>query len=190
MRSLLCASQLSQEDIRELYRLYKSFKGGERKSLEGNAALLFLESSTRTRFSFQLACESLGLRTYYAGRRETSIEKGESFKDTLLTLKALGFKVVIFRVPFTIYPCNAYEDLGISLINAGDGSHEHPTQGLLDLFTLLDVFGTLEGLNILYVGDILHSRVRKLPSENALRQPGRVWTENAHTFGPHSLRCG
>ncbi len=159
MKSLLCASDLTREDVQKLYRLYKSFKGGERKTLEGNAALLFLESSTRTRLSFQLACESLGLKAYYAGRYETSIEKGESFKDTLLTLRALGFRVVIVRVPFALYPYTAYHNLGMSLINAGDGSHQHPTQGLLDLFTLLDTFGSLEGLNILYVGDILHSRV-------------------------------
>ena len=159
MRSLIDVSQLSKNDIEHLFKLFKDFKGGLKKSLNGDVALLFLEASTRTRLSFQLACERLNLNTYYVGRGESSIEKGESFRDTLMTLQSLGFRAVIFRVPFLIYPYRNYQDIKMSLVNAGDGSHQHPTQGLLDLFTLFEVYASIEGLNILFVGDILHSRV-------------------------------
>ncbi len=159
MRSLFDVSQLKKQDIESLYFLFKSFKDGFTENLEAKAALLFLESSTRTRFSFQLACENLGIKTFYAGRGETSIEKGESFLDTLYTLKALGFDLVIFRLPFVVFPYEPYNSLDLCLINAGDGTHQHPTQGLLDLFTLMERFESLEGLKVLFVGDILHSRV-------------------------------
>lgn len=158
-KHLISVINLNKEDVKELKTLYEDFRRGRRENLDGDIALLFLESSTRTRLSFEKACRLLGLKTYYIGRGESSMEKGESFLDTLKTLKALGFKGIIFRVPFVLFP---YDNLlidGISLINAGDGTHQHPTQALIDLFTAMEVFGFVEGLRVVYVGDIAHSRV-------------------------------
>ncbi|MFN4319261.1 MAG: aspartate carbamoyltransferase [Aquificaceae bacterium] len=158
-KSLISVRDLSKEDTIALKKLFEDFKKGRRESLEGDCALLFLESSTRTRLSFEKACRLLNLRSYYLGPRESSIEKGESFGDTLKTLKALGFRAVIFRVPFVLFPYQQYLEGSTSLINAGDGTHQHPTQGLIDLFTALEVYEKVESLKVLYVGDILHSRV-------------------------------
>ncbi|RMH81336.1 MAG: aspartate carbamoyltransferase catalytic subunit [Acidobacteria bacterium] len=158
-KHLISVRNLSKEDLQEIYSLYKDFKGGRSEKLEGDVALLFLESSTRTRFSFERACRLLGLRIYFAGKGESSIEKGESFFDTLQTLKALGFKAVIFRLPSVLYPYESYLSEDISLLNAGDGTHQHPTQGLIDLFTALDSYGGIEGIKVVFVGDIAHSRV-------------------------------
>ncbi|MEJ5338336.1 MAG: aspartate carbamoyltransferase catalytic subunit [Aquificaceae bacterium] len=158
-KHLISVRDLSREDIHKLKFLSERFSRGERESLEGDVALLFLESSTRTRFSFEKACRLLGLRTYYAGRGESSIEKGESFRDTVRSLHALGFKTIVFRIPYVLFPYEDYMKESISLINAGDGTHQHPTQGLIDLFTAQEVLGSLEGRRVVYVGDILHSRV-------------------------------
>jgi len=158
-KHLISVRDLKKEDIQELKNLCEDFKRGRRESLEGDVALFFLESSTRTRLSFEKACRLLGLRTYYVGNRESSIEKGESFFDTVKTLSALGFRALIFRVPFVLFPYENYLKESISLINAGDGTHQHPTQGLIDLFTALETYGKVENLKVVFIGDILHSRV-------------------------------
>lgn len=158
-KHLISVRDLSREQVEHIKSLTESFTRGVEKKLDGDIALLFLESSTRTRFSFERACRLLGLSPYYAGKGESSIEKGESFIDTVRTLRALGFKALIFRVPFVLFPYEDYLKENISLINAGDGTHQHPTQGLIDLFTAMEALGSLEGKKVLYVGDILHSRV-------------------------------
>lgn len=158
-KHLISVRDLKKEDIQELKNLCEDFKRGRRESLEGDVALFFLESSTRTRLSFEKACRLLGLRTYYVGNRESSIEKGESFFDTVKTLSALGFRALIFRVPFVLFPYENYLKESISLINAGDGTHQHPTQGLIDLLTALEAYGKVENLKVVFIGDILHSRV-------------------------------
>ncbi len=160
MKSLISTRDLSLDQLEEILTLTQELKRGKRLSCEGDVALLFLEPSTRTRISFEKACKSLGLNTYVVSASNSSLTKGESFFDTLKTFEALGFKGVVFRVPFVFYPYREVVDsLKLSLINAGDGTHQHPTQGLIDVFTLREEFKTLEGLKVLYVGDILHSRV-------------------------------
>lgn len=160
MKSLISVRELSREDVEGIIERASRFKGGERTSLKGNVALLFLEPSTRTRISFERACRELGLDTYTVLGESSSLSKGESFTDTLKTFEALGFGAVVFRVPFVIFPYdNLTDSLNLSLVNAGDSTHQHPTQGLIDLLTLKEAFGSLEGLKVLYVGDILHSRV-------------------------------
>lgn len=158
-KHIISVRDLDKKDIEELKNLWEDFRNGRRESLLGDVALLFLESSTRTRLSFEKACRLLGLRTYYVGSRESSIEKGESFDDTIKTLQALGFRALIFRVPFILFPYEKYLKETISLINAGDGTHQHPTQGLIDLFTAYKAYGNIEGLKVVYIGDITHSRV-------------------------------
>ncbi len=165
VKHLITVRDLRVEEIKHLQSLFNEFKRGRKERLDGRSALVFLESSTRTRLSFEIALRDLGMETYYIGRGESSIEKGESFRDTIKNFSALGFRLVVFRVPFVLYPYEPYFVENISLINAGDGTHQHPTQGLIDLFTAMEYYPSLENLKILFVGDILHSRVFRSSGE-------------------------
>src|ERR1700733_6005540 len=136
-------------------------------------ALLFYESSTRTRTSFELAAKSLGAITTLVSDKSSSIEKGESLKDTGLTLRALGAECIILRHANSGAPYLLAKATGLPVLNAGDGMHEHPSQALLDLRTMLRrlpglragrgdsrIDGkTLAGVTVVITGDILHSRV-------------------------------
>src|SRR3954464_5915290 len=133
-------------------------------------ALLFYESSTRTRTSFELAAKSLGADTALISSLSSSIEKGESLKDTGLTLRALGAETIILRHNSSGAPWLLEQATGLPVLNAGDGMHEHPTQALLDLSTILAHLrpgiesvapDTLAGVTVSIVGDILHSRVAR-----------------------------
>ncbi len=147
-------------------------------------ALLFYESSTRTRTSFELAAKSLGADTTLVSSLSSSIEKGESLKDTGITLRSLGAECIILRHPSSGAPYVLAHFTGLPVLNAGDGSHEHPSQALLDLRTILAHLPasaraasqrnhliherTLQGVTVTIVGDILHSRVAR---SNALLLP-------------------
>jgi aspartate carbamoyltransferase catalytic subunit len=147
-------------------------------------ALLFYESSTRTRTSFELAAKSLGADTTLVSALSSSIEKGESLKDTGITLRSLGAECIILRHPNSGAPYLLARATGLPVLNAGDGSHEHPSQALLDLRTILAHLPqaartsgkrnhaitdrTLQGVTVTIVGDILHSRVAR---SNALLLP-------------------
>jgi aspartate carbamoyltransferase catalytic subunit len=133
-------------------------------------ALLFYESSTRTRTSFELAAKSLGADTTLISSLSSSIEKGESLKDTGLTIRALGAEAIILRHNSSGAPWLLEEATGLPVLNAGDGMHEHPTQALLDLRTILAHLrpgiervgaDTLAGATVTITGDILHSRVAR-----------------------------
>ena len=133
-------------------------------------ALLFYESSTRTRTSFELAAKSLGADTTLVSSLSSSIEKGESLKDTGLTLRALGAEAIILRHSSSGAPWLLEEVTHLPVLNAGDGMHEHPTQALLDLRTILAHLcpgiaevgpETLAGVTVTITGDILHSRVAR-----------------------------
>jgi aspartate carbamoyltransferase catalytic subunit len=133
-------------------------------------ALLFYESSTRTRTSFELAAKSLGSDTTLVSSLSSSIEKGETLKDTGLTLRALGAEAIILRHNSSGAPWLLEEATRLPILNAGDGMHEHPTQALLDLRTILAHLrpgveqvepDTLAGVTVTIVGDILHSRVAR-----------------------------
>jgi aspartate carbamoyltransferase catalytic subunit len=132
--------------------------------------LLFYEASTRTRTSFELAAKALGADTALVSNLSSSIEKGESLKDTGLTLRALGAEAVILRHNSSGSPWLLEESAQLPVVNAGDGMHEHPTQALLDLRTILAHLkpgvrevgaDTLAGVTVTIVGDILHSRVAR-----------------------------
>jgi aspartate carbamoyltransferase catalytic subunit len=140
-------------------------------------ALLFYESSTRTRTSFELAAKSLGATTTLVSDKSSSIEKGESLKDTGLTLRALGAECIILRHPASGSPILLAKTTGLPVLNAGDGMAQHPSQALLDLRTMLTRLGldpataharSLSGLTITITGDILHSRVAR---SNAMLLP-------------------
>jgi aspartate carbamoyltransferase catalytic subunit len=122
---------------------------------------LFYEPSTRTRTSFEMAAKTLSADVTSISTVGSSIAKGESFKDTLLTLQAMGIDAFIIRHQAGGAPYFAAQTVRGSVINAGDGMHEHPSQGLLDMLTILEEKGRLEGLVVTIVGDILHSRVAR-----------------------------
>lgn len=122
---------------------------------------VFYEASTRTRTSFELAAKYLSADTVSVAAATSSVSKGESLKDTARTIAAMGADVVVLRHPMAGAAELLARTVNASVINAGDGAHEHPTQALLDLFTVKEKKGRLEGLKIAIIGDILHSRVAR-----------------------------
>ena len=152
------AQQLSQVNDREVKKL---------PALRGKTVVnLFFENSTRTRISFEVAAKRLSADVINFSADSSSVSKGESLKDTAQTLEALGADAIVIRHPLSGAPKLLAEQdwISASVINAGDGSHEHPTQALLDALTIKQGFGLsqdLSGLKVLIVGDILHSRVAR-----------------------------
>jgi aspartate carbamoyltransferase catalytic subunit len=122
---------------------------------------LFYEDSTRTRISFEAAAKRLSADVINFSAKGSSVSKGESLKDTALTLQAMGADAVVIRHPASGAPHRLASWVDGSVINAGDGTHEHPTQALLDAYTMRSRLGTIEGLNVAIVGDVLHSRVAR-----------------------------
>jgi aspartate carbamoyltransferase catalytic subunit len=122
---------------------------------------LFYENSTRTRISFELAAKRLSADVINFTTGGSSVSKGESLKDTALTLQAMGADAVVIRHPSSGAPLHLTRWVHGHVLNAGDGTHEHPTQALLDLYTMREKLGRLEGLRVAIVGDVLHSRVAR-----------------------------
>jgi aspartate carbamoyltransferase catalytic subunit len=122
---------------------------------------LFYEDSTRTRISFEAAAKRLSADVINFSAKGSSVSKGESLKDTALTLQAMGADAVVIRHPASGAPHRLASWVDGSVINAGDGTHEHPTQALLDAYTMRSRLGRLDGLNVAIVGDVLHSRVAR-----------------------------
>jgi aspartate carbamoyltransferase catalytic subunit len=190
--SLLSASDLDLAEISHILTRATALESQnpltrDRILAKRRIALLFYESSTRTRTSFELAAKALGADTTLVSSLSSSIEKGESLKDTGLTLRALGAEAIILRHSSSGAPWLLEAETRLPVLNAGDGMHEHPTQALLDLRTILthlrpgvaNVTGeTLAGVTVTIVGDILHSRVAR---SNMLLLP---------RLGAHVLLCG
>ncbi len=191
--SLLSVTHLSVEQVSGILavtaQLERMAHAERSRLLAGRRiALLFYESSTRTRTSFELAAKSLGATTTLVSDKSSSIEKGESLKDTGLTLRALGAESIILRHPCSGAPFLLARETGLPILNAGDGMHEHPSQALLDARTMLmrlpgrdassATAKSLEGVTVVITGDILHSRVAR---SNALLLP---------RLGARVLLCG
>jgi aspartate carbamoyltransferase catalytic subunit len=180
--SLLTVEHLSVADVAEILaataRLEQMDTEARARVLRGRTiALLFYESSTRTRTSFELAAKSLGATTTLVSDKSSSIEKGESLKDTGLTLRALGAEAIVLRHLASGAPMLLARVTGLPVLNAGDGMHQHPSQALLDLRTMLHRLGldattvhgrSLDGVTVVIAGDILHSRVAR---SNAMLLP-------------------
>ena len=162
-RSLLGIEHLPTEDIVSILRLARRFQRSQPKPLfrGKRIALLFYEASTRTRISFEFAAKVLGATTTLVHASASSIEKGESLLDTGYTITALGADVIIIRHPSSGAPHVLAQHAQIPVINAGDGMHEHPSQALLDAYTIQLRKKTLNGLRVAIVGDIFHSRVAR-----------------------------
>jgi len=166
--SLLGTEFLSKVQIEQVLKLSFLFK----KCLKQNQAvpqtlagktviLLFFEPSTRTRSSFELAAKRLGGNTLVLTKEGSSTEKGETLVDTAKTVEAMQPDLLVLRHPSAGSPFHLDQILDIPIVNAGDGFHEHPTQALLDLMTIQEFKGKIEGLKVLIVGDIAHSRVAR-----------------------------
>ena len=193
-RSLLDLEHLSAKEITFILDLArKMHMRPPRPLLRGKRiALLFYEASTRTRVSFEFAAKLLGTHTSVISASASSIEKGESLVDTGKTLQALGADCIVIRHPSSGAPQVLARNLHVPVINAGDGMHEHPSQGLLDAYTILRHRKTLKGLKVAMIGDIQHSRVArsnihllsKFGSEIVLCGPLEFLPEVALTLSP------
>src|SRR5215471_12225346 len=161
--SLLGIEQLSAPDINDILQLARKLDPAKpRPLLRGKRVLLlFYEPSTRTRTSFEIAAQALGASTTLVLSSGSSIEKGESLLDTAYTLRAVGADIIVVRHPNGGAPNLMASYVDVPVINAGDGMHEHPTQALLDAYTILRHKRKIGGLNVTIVGDIYHSRVAR-----------------------------
>jgi aspartate carbamoyltransferase catalytic subunit len=162
-RSLLDLEHLSADEITSILKLARKMHSrSPGPLLRGKRiALLFYEASTRTRVSFEFAAKLLGTHTSVISASASSIEKGESLVDTGKTLQALGADCIVVRHPSSGAPHVLARNLRVPIVNAGDGMHEHPSQGLLDAYTILRHKKTLRGLKVAMIGDIQHSRVAR-----------------------------
>ena len=165
---LLGLEHLTREEVTGLLDSAREFVGvgrdvPKRTDLAGKViANIFYEASTRTRLSFTLAARRVGAETLDFAPGGSSTAKGESFIDTAQNIVAMGVDVVVVRHSSSGAPLLLTKHLkGVSVVNAGDGAHEHPTQGLLDIFTIRQRKGRVDGLTVALVGDILHSRVAR-----------------------------
>jgi aspartate carbamoyltransferase catalytic subunit len=168
-RHLLSAADLTRDDAllvldtaEELAQLTERATVKKLPTLRGRTVVnLFFEDSTRTRTSFELAAKRLSADVINFSAKGSSVSKGETLKDTALTLEAMGSDAVVIRHSWSGAPVNLARWIKGSVINAGDGTHEHPTQALLDAYTMRQRHGRVEGLRVTIVGDVLHSRVAR-----------------------------
>jgi aspartate carbamoyltransferase catalytic subunit len=167
-RHLISIADLTRDDVERLLATARSFgRSLERElkklpTLRGRTVVnVFYESSTRTSSSFELAAKRLSADTMSIKAAGSSVDKGESLKDTALTLAAYDPDVIVLRHPQIGAPQLVARVTDAHVVNAGDGKHQHPTQALLDLYTIQEEFGRVEGLHVAIVGDVLHSRVAR-----------------------------
>ncbi len=188
-KSLIGLQHASKEEIELILRVAKKMKKvvlSEDKKipfLKGKSIInLFMEPSTRTRSSFELAGKYLGADVINLTPSGSSMTKGESFRDTLLTVSAMGTDAIVMRHKEEGAPLYATKAVSPVIVNAGDGAHEHPTQALLDMYSILEKKPSLEGLKVVIVGDIMHSRVAR-SNIYGLKKMGA----DVHLAGPRTL---
>lgn len=188
-RHLLTLEELSREELDQIHTTATGFKKILNRSVKKVPALrgktivnLFLEPSTRTRMAFDMAAKRLSADVISLDAKSSSTTKGESLRDTAQTIAALQADMIVVRHSAPGSPLYLSKILDIPVINAGDGSHEHPTQGLLDTFTMRERIGDLKGRRVVILGDILFSRVAR-SNIQALRTLGADVT----VVGPSTL---
>ncbi len=167
-KDLLGLKDLSAEEILQIIDTAKAMKHVVKSNNKKTAHLqgksittLFYENSTRTRLSFELASKYMGAVAANISASSSSVSKGETLIDTGKTIDVMGTDVIIIRHPMSGAPHHLAKNVNASVINAGDGMNEHPTQALLDMFTIIEKKGSLKGLKIAIVGDVYHSRVAR-----------------------------
>ena len=165
MKNLIDIERLDKSVIENIIKRAKEFKTGARESfVQGKTVcLMFFENSTRTKISFDLAAQKLGMNVIHFDGATSSLSKGESRKDTLDNLAAIGVDSVVVRTTDNDFIDGALKEISmpISFVNAGAGTTAHPTQALLDYFTMLEYFESVAGKKVCIIGDIAHSRVAK-----------------------------
>jgi len=167
-KDLLGLEELNREEIELILNTAESFKEVSSREIKKVPALrgktvvnLFYEPSTRTRVSFEVAAKRLSADVINIATESSSVKKGETLIDTGANIQALKADIIVIRHNASGAAAMLARHLGISVVNAGDGWHEHPTQALLDIFTLREKLGSISGLNVSIVGDIAHSRVAR-----------------------------
>jgi aspartate carbamoyltransferase catalytic subunit len=168
MRHLLSIEDVSREDIERILARAKEFEDVSRRPIKKVPALqyktvvnLFYEASTRTSTSFEMAAKRLSAEVHSIRAAGSAVDKGESLKDTVQTLSAYDPSAIVIRSPHVGAADLVAGWSQAAVVNAGDGKHEHPTQALLDVYTLRERLGALDGVNVWIVGDVLHSRVAR-----------------------------
>ena len=167
-RHLLGLEDLSREELLHIFRTAETFQGVSTRSikkvppLRGRVVVnLFFENSTRTKTSFTLAAQRLSADVIDFTAASSSVAKGESLRDTVRNIEAMGVDIFVIRHSAAGAPHFITRCTNCHVVNAGDGQHEHPTQGLIDIFTIRERKKRIEGLNVVIVGDIAHSRVAR-----------------------------
>jgi aspartate carbamoyltransferase catalytic subunit len=190
-KHLLSIDDVTAEDIVRILDTAESFREvGTRvikkvPALRGRTVVnLFYENSTRTRISFELAAKRLSADVINFSTSGSSVSKGESLKDTALTLQAMGADAIVIRHSSSGSPLTLTKWVRGSVLNAGDGTHEHPTQALLDIYTMRERLGRLEGLRVAIVGDVLHSRVARSLSHALVKVGAEVTLVGPPTLIP------
>ena len=190
-KHLLDIESLTPDEINTVLDTARAFKAvGERAikkvpALRGKTVInLFIEPSTRTRISFELAAQRLTADIINFSAEASSLKKGETLKDTARNLEALNADIIIIRHSATGAPHFLSRFLNSCVVNAGDGAHEHPTQALLDVFTILEKKGKIAGLNVTILGDILYSRVARSNIWALLKLGARVTLCGPSTLVP------
>lgn len=167
-KDLIAIRDLSAQEIGAVLDMASSFKEISKRDIKKvptlrgkTVVLLFYESSTRTRLSFEIAAKRLSADTTALSAPGSSFAKGETIMDAAYNVMAMAPDCIVIRYPYAGIPAKMAGMLPCSVINAGDGYHEHPTQALLDMYSLKEHFGRLDGLLVAIVGDIMHSRVAR-----------------------------
>lgn len=194
IKHLLSMDQLSADEITTILDTAESLRQVTDRPIKKLPTLrgrtvcnLFYEASTRTRISFELAAKRLSADVInFSADAKSSVAKGESFKDTAWTLEAMGVDAIIVRHSSSGAPHQLARWVRASVINAGDGAHEHPTQALLDLFSIREHFKDLNGLKVAIVGDVLHSRVARSNVKGLVTMGAEVFLVGPATLIPRA----
>ena len=193
-KDLLSLYDLSREEILCILNTAEEFKKVSQRNLKKVPALrgrtivnLFVEPSTRTRISFELAEQRLSADIINMNAETSSFRKGETLLDTLRNIQALQADIVVIRHSASGAPNFLSRELNVGVVNAGDGAHSHPTQALLDIFTIREKKGRVSGLNVSIVGDILHSRVARSNMWGLLKLGANVTIAGPATLVPREF---
>ena len=189
MEHFFSVEDLTTEELYELFEQAKLYQFNPPKIKQQIfAANLFFEPSTRTKTSFTIAEKKLGLEVLDFEAATSSLTKGESLYDTAKTMESIGANLLVVRHEDDNW-MEEVKDLSIPIINAGAGKNEHPTQSLLDVFTIYEEFGDIEGLNVVFAGDIVHSRVAHSNIKLLSRLGANVFVTGAPQFIDTSIPC-
>ena len=194
-KDLLSIYDLSAEEIIHILDTAEEFKKVSQRRVKKVPALrgktvvnFFVEPSTRTRISFELAEQRLTADIINIATESSSLKKGETLLDTVKNIQALQVDLIVMRHSATGAPNFLAERLNCGIVNAGDGAHSHPTQALLDLFTIREKKGSFKGLNVSIIGDIRHSRVARSDMWGLLKLGANVTFAGPATLVPEEFR--